>query len=118
MAKCLINSKALEERTVYPCFSIKQQSEEGAVDARVAQVPGVGPVGAGAACCPHLCNGDHGQWGVKPLVHRRSKSVFRRTKNVGAVATAQNSARRPRLNRLASLATGTLGSNVPKHKLK
>ena len=47
MAKCLINSKALEERTVYPCFSIKQQSEEGAVDARVAQVPGVGPVGAG-----------------------------------------------------------------------
>lgn len=47
MAKCLINSKALEERTVYPCFSIKQQSEEGAVDARVAQVPAVGPVGAG-----------------------------------------------------------------------
>jgi hypothetical protein len=47
IAKCLINSKALMERTVYPCFSIKQQSEEGAVDARVAQVPAVGPVGAG-----------------------------------------------------------------------
>ena len=47
MAKCLIHSKALQERTVYPCFSIKQQNEEGAVDARVAQVPAVGPVGAG-----------------------------------------------------------------------
>lgn len=80
MVKILINSKALEERYVYPCFSIKQQSEEGAVDARVAQVPGVGPVGAGAACCPHLCNGDHGQWGVKPLVHRRSKSVSQNEK--------------------------------------
>jgi hypothetical protein len=44
MAKCLINSKALMERTVYPCFSIKQQSEEGAVDARVAQVPPLAPL--------------------------------------------------------------------------
>jgi hypothetical protein len=59
----MFDSKALGKRTVYSCFSIKQQSEVGAV-ARVAQVPAVGPVGA-AACCPHLCNGDHGQWGVK-----------------------------------------------------
>ena len=57
----MFDSKALGKRTVYSCFSIKQQSEVGAV-ARVAQVPAVGPVGA-AACCPHLCNGDHGQWG-------------------------------------------------------
>ena len=49
MAKCLINSKALQERTVYPCFSIKQQNEEGAVNARVAQVPAVGPAGPAGA---------------------------------------------------------------------